>query len=146
MAGDREEGGGEMSEFPRLGRKAAPRWTAEDKARLESMYRARMPFKEIAVALGRSVVAVTIKANRMIPDTNLTATTDPSVIAKVVEGYWKNDTLAKIEAEVGVGQGSIRLILRRAGLKRRKRHDVTPKYDPALVAEIKRLFLEEKAE
>ncbi|MFA6432920.1 MAG: hypothetical protein WCV82_03880 [Candidatus Paceibacterota bacterium] len=133
-----------MNDTPKIVRKAAPRWTAEEKNQLEAWYRARIPFKEIAAKLGRSITAVTIKANRIVSEANPTITTDPKIVAKVIEGYWKNETLAKIEAGTGVGQGAIRLILRRAGLQRRKRHDVTPKYDPALVAEIKRLYLEEK--
>lgn len=132
-------------ESPKRIRKAAPRWTKEDVEKLKHLYSAeRLSMKEISAIMGRSVVAVSIKANRTIPESNPSATVDPQIISKVIDGYHRNDTLAKIQADTNVGQKTIRLILSRAGLKKRKHYDVAPAFSKELVEAVRKLYVDEK--
>jgi hypothetical protein len=132
-------------ESPKRIRKAAPKWTKEELETLKRLYSAeRLPMKEIASIMGRSSIAVRLKANRTIPESNLSSGVDPQIISKVIDGYHRNDTQAKIGIDANVGQKTVRLILRRAGLKKRKKYDVVPVFSKEIVAEIGRLYLEEK--
>ena len=96
---------------------------------------------EISKALNRSVVAVAIRASRIIPEKNLTSSLEPKIIATVIEGYHKNETYAKIGEKTGIDQRTLRLILSRAGLPKRRKFDVAPVFSKELVAQVTDLFI-----
>lgn len=107
------------------------KWTDEELKILEDLHSKRIPVAEIAKQMNRPKLSVSRKINWYIAEKYNGTINDPDIARRVKEGYERGDIYQKIGDDIGITRQSVRRILKKMGLTKRKKTLLnTGKYTP----------------